>query len=130
MSKNVAVRRGRPSVFNATAEKAVVNLLKKLGATGTKHHLETVGVRNGTAKNEPVSVCIPTLCNIAKRNGVELTRGRPVGTGKAEEPAPVKAKAKSKGKGKKKAAAKRVKVAEPVIEAQIPSAEVAEVPAA
>jgi len=108
MSKKtvVAVRRGRPAMFNATAEAAICKLIGKLGATGTQKHLTEVGIRNGTTKNEPVEVSIPTLCNIAHRHGVALTRGRPVGSGKtevvvAEKPAKNSKKIKAKA-GKKR----------------------------
>lgn len=108
MSKKneVAVRRGRPAMFIATAEVAIAKLVGKLGATGTQKHLAEIGIRNGTPKNEPVEVSIPTLCNIAHRHGVELTRGRPVGSGKAEVVAEVKPAKKAK-KGKKAVAGKK-----------------------
>jgi len=105
MSKKtvVAVRRGRPAMFNATAEAAICKLIGKLGATGTQKHLAEVGIRNGTTNNEPVEVSIPTLCNIAHRHGVTLTRGRPVGSGKAEVVAEKPAKSKKiKAKAGKK----------------------------
>jgi len=110
MSKKNVVRRGRPSLFNATAKKSIVSLIKKHGLTGTAAILAETGVRNGGETAEPIVVSIPTLGNIARAAGLELKRGRPVGSGASPvveaKPAKKKSKAVAK-KGKKAVAAKK-----------------------
>ena len=110
MSKKIVVRRGRPALFNATAQKSIVSLIKKHGLTGTAAILAETGVRNGGATAEPIVVSIPTLGNIARAHGLELKRGRPLGSGASPvveaKPAKKKSKAVAK-KGKKAVAAKK-----------------------
>ncbi len=61
---------GRPAVFTGSLEKAIVKVIKANGLTGARVLLESVGVQRkpGTAK---------TPLKLAKRNGLELKRGRP-----------------------------------------------------
>jgi hypothetical protein len=103
MSKKNVVRRGRPSLFNATAKKSIVSLIKKHGLTGTAAILAETGVRNGGETAEPIVVSIPTLGNIARAAGLELKRGRPVGSGASPvvEAKPAKKAKKSKAVAKK-----------------------------
>ena len=82
--------RGRPAVYTGEVETKIVSLLKQTGsATETRKILKTenwvktkagqerVSVRVAIGFVKHVNISMPTLLNLAARNGVELQVGRP-----------------------------------------------------
>ncbi len=61
-------KRGRPAVFVGNLEKRIVSLIEKNGLTGAKEKLSSY-------KN-PIKISMQTLFRLARRNKVELKRGR------------------------------------------------------
>ena len=78
MSNEVAGR-GRPPVYTGVKEEAIVKVIRSHGLTKGREFLATIGVqlRRGL-KREKINISLPTLGKIAKRNYIQLQRGRPL----------------------------------------------------
>ena len=92
MSKKNAKRGpGRPSVYTGNVKKHIVGLIRKYGATGARNILnaeagtEDYALRNSNLIPDALGISLPTLGKFAKEAGVELHRGRPVGSVASEE---------------------------------------------
>ena len=91
-SKKTAKRGpGRPSVYTGNVKKHIVGLIRKYGATGARNILnaeegtENYALRNVKLIPNALGISLPTLGKFAAEAGVELHRGRPVGSGVSEE---------------------------------------------
>jgi hypothetical protein len=70
---------GRPAIYTGEIEQAIVRIIKQHGLTRGRALLALEGVKLVETVTQPrkLSVSLPTLGKLAKRNGIKLYRGRP-----------------------------------------------------